>query len=554
MTIGAFGIPELVRSRFSGGSSDSRPVRNTALGLLASAFVLLIVPTFLGSSAATPPLGARTFWPPYDLGLTPAPGLVVVLLATGFVLAALGLWQALRAIRLGWAPRVDRVLKASTLMTLALVLVPPFGSADHLSYAAYGRISDLGADPYVVAPNTWPTSDAVIAAVEAPWEGTPSVYGPIATALFQLLAALGAGELRMTVWLWQAVVGVAFLATGALLYRLAGQDETRRARVAVLWLLNPALLAILVGGAHLDVLAVAAGVAGMALLILPRRGALLVRVPLWVLAGAAFGLAAGTKLPYLAVAAAAWWAIHRRPPAELAVATTSALVGGLAVLLPAHVWAGPHAYDQTQKASHFVSIASPWRTVISLLEALFGQAARNALPLLFAALAVLVILAARRIWQPVAYSRVGTDVEVRSAARALLVLSLAYPLAAPYVLPWYDAPVWIALVLADVPLLLEGLLVARLAVMAISYVPGRADVPSSLATEVMLGVRHVAAPVLVCWLLGWLFASAWRSVRSEGLRISRLRTRTNASASTVSPRTTMAVLPIQPGVPHSHDH
>ncbi|GAB6897048.1 putative hexosyltransferase [Kineosporia succinea] len=506
--------------------------RNTFAGggaLLAVAFVLLVLPAALGPSSATPPLGPRGSWPAWDLGLNPPDGLVIVALAGGYLLAAAGLWLGLRS---GRAPTPKRVAQLSVLMTVLFVLVAPFGSADHLSYVAYGRIKALGGDPYLVPPDAWPGADAVIGSVEAPWEGTTSVYGPVATAVFDLVARLGGGDLRLTVWLWQLVVGAAFLLTGWLLYRLAPPEL--KSRVSLLWLLNPALAAVLVGGAHLDTLAAAGGVAGAALLILGRGPVV------WVLAGAAFAVGAGTKMPYLAMAAAAWWAIRSRPVREVALVTGSAVVGGLLVLVPGHLWSGPHTYDQTQAASHYVSIASPWRSVVSLLEALIGSTARDLLPFLFAALALVIVAAASRLFRSAPVN------ESQSFGRALLVLSLAYPLAAPYVLPWYDAPLWVALVLADVPVVLLGLLVTRLAGLAISYVPGRADVPGSLPLDVMLGVRHVAGPLLVLGVLAWLFRASRRA--------SAQRTSTNASATTVTPRTTMAALPMKPGVPQSHDH
>ena len=64
------------------------------------------------------------------------------------------------------------------------MLVPPSGSADHINYAAYGRIAAQGGDPYVEAPAEWHGgTDPVTRAVEPPWTRTPSVYGPVATAI-----------------------------------------------------------------------------------------------------------------------------------------------------------------------------------------------------------------------------------------------------------------------------------------------------------------------------------------------------------------------------------
>ena len=35
---------------------------------------------------------------------------------------------------------------------MVLTLVPPFGSSDHLSYAAYGRMLVTGHNPYTTTP------------------------------------------------------------------------------------------------------------------------------------------------------------------------------------------------------------------------------------------------------------------------------------------------------------------------------------------------------------------------------------------------------------------
>ena len=81
------------------------------------------------------------------------------------------------------------------------MFVPPMGSADHLSYAAYGRIAVAGDDPYVEAPNRWRGgSDPVAGAVEAPWRWAPSVYGPVATAEQGLASLVGGSSLHRPSW------------------------------------------------------------------------------------------------------------------------------------------------------------------------------------------------------------------------------------------------------------------------------------------------------------------------------------------------------------------
>ena len=81
------------------------------------------------------------------------------------------------------------------------LLTAPIGSGDHTNYAAYGRIAMGGADPYVESPIKWRDGlDPVAGAVQAPWQDTPSVYGPVATAFQSLCSALGGDNLRDTVW------------------------------------------------------------------------------------------------------------------------------------------------------------------------------------------------------------------------------------------------------------------------------------------------------------------------------------------------------------------
>ena len=58
----------------------------------------------------------------------------------------------LRAVRGGWSVPARAVLVAGLLAAAALTLVPPFGSSDHLSYAAYGRMLVTGHNPYTTTP------------------------------------------------------------------------------------------------------------------------------------------------------------------------------------------------------------------------------------------------------------------------------------------------------------------------------------------------------------------------------------------------------------------
>lgn len=90
--------------------------------------------------------------PPWSLGLHPSPYLAVSLTAAGLAVGTLGLVLVLRAVRGGWSVPARAVLVAGLLAAVALTLVPPFGSSDHLSYAAYGRMLVTGHNPYTTTP------------------------------------------------------------------------------------------------------------------------------------------------------------------------------------------------------------------------------------------------------------------------------------------------------------------------------------------------------------------------------------------------------------------
>src|SRR5665811_548482 len=67
--------------------------------------------------------------------------------------------------------------------------------------------------------------------------------------------------------------------------------------------------------------------------------------------------------------------------------------------------------------------------------------------------------------------QVSPTQQTQSAMTATFVLATAYAVAAPYALPWYDVLAW-----ATLPLMLatalDGILLARLTVMVLAYVPG----------------------------------------------------------------------------------
>lgn len=468
--------------------------------LAAVSLGLQVAVALAGESAAVPGLGERSAHPPYDLALGWSARTVTVLMAVSVLAGGLAVAAGLRRVSQGFVLPVRQVAVLACLAVAVLVLVPPAGSADHLSYVAYGRIAASGDDPYTVVPAAWRAgADPVAGAVQPPWQETPSVYGPVTTMAQALVSLAGGDSLRLTVWCWQLLVGACFLATAWLLDQLASQrgsspSNRQRSRVAVMWTLNPLLLGQLVLGAHVDVLAVLAAVAALRLLA---------SAPL--LAGAAAAVAAGVKAPYALIALALCWGALRLGGRGAVRHIGLGMLGALLVVVPVHLWSGPHTYDQLRVAARYVSWATPWRLVADRWDPEHGvEAVRDVVgPLALATFVVLVGV--------LAYWLIGSVVEVApseavtaSAVRACVALCLAWVVAAPYALPWYDAMVWApASLLAGVGLL-DAALLARLTVLALAYLPGRVVGLSPEVGAFMLHQRRYLAPWLLLAVAGLL--------------------------------------------------
>ncbi|MFB9377108.1 hypothetical protein ACFFKU_02125 [Kineococcus gynurae] len=446
------------------------------VSLLSWAFVALA-----GPSAAVPGLGPGPL--PFDLGGSPSSALVSAVLAVSVLTGGAALWCALDAVRAGWVPSRRLVTGAVLGAALLVVLLPPVGSADHLSYAAYGRVAVLGGDPWTASPATFAGGvDPVVSAVRDPWRDTPSVYGPVGGLVMALASLVGGDSVRTTVWAGQLLLAAGWVALALGLDAALRASPTLRARVAVAWSLNPLLLTVGLGGAHADVLA---GTAALATLLLARRHPLL--------AGLALGMAVGTKLPYGAVGGGLLvaWLLTRR---ELGTGwLVRGVLGALVVLVPAHVWAGVHAYDQARTASRYVSLATVWRP---LVEAGLPRG------LLLPGLALIMIGLLALWWRPLTGDRTldGHRWEALAAGTAA-ALALGYLLGASYVLPWYDLLLWGPLTLAVAIPALDRLLTLRLTVLALAYVPGLVDGMSPTVQAVTLGFRREVAP-WAAWL--WL--------------------------------------------------
>src|SRR5579872_3077782 len=181
------------------------------LAAMAASVALTFAVAVMGPSVMEPVLPGRPGQPPWSAGLHPSPYLAVGLAAAGLAAGTLGLVLVLRAVRGGWSVPARAVLVAGLLAAVALTLVPPFGSSDHLSYAAYGRMLVTGHNPYTTTPAQLAALGDPVARAVQDWFTAPSVYGPLATGVQGLAALIGGTSARLTVFM----LGLANLAAFA---------------------------------------------------------------------------------------------------------------------------------------------------------------------------------------------------------------------------------------------------------------------------------------------------------------------------------------------------
>jgi len=525
-----------------------------------------------GPSVMEPALPGQPGQPPWSLGLHPSPYLAIGLTAAALAAGAPGLVLALRAVRRGWSVPAWLVLAGGLLAAAALTLVPPFGSADHLSYAAYGRMLVTGHNPYTTTPAQLAALGDPVARAVQDWRGAPSVYGPLATAIQALASLAGGTSARLTVFVLGLANLAAFAAVALLLHRMTRHDPARQLRAALLWAANPLLLQVLVAGAHVDGQAVVFGVAAVAVMypvVLPAtRPGMPGAVPpgqasRWparslaraaaagVLVGLGFAVKVTIALTGLGLALALGYGCWRRrgrwrkqawrelwPP-------LAALGAGFAVTAGAALAIGGSAMlRQTSQASDMVSIGSPWRAIRSVIHlAVTGTAATD---IVKAGAVVLAVLLAVLLWRGLAGTGRGDGPDASAAsgrnadtgecadtgryagpgryadpgryATIAFALALAWLFAWPYVLPWYDALAWALLPLAvgGAVEALGWLLLVRTLALGFGYLPARqADAPLPSGLGWLQPVfRHGVAPAVLAVATVWLIVLMVRSRRT----------------------------------------
>ncbi len=478
---------------------------------------LTIAVAVAGPSVMEPVLPGRAGQPPWAFAAHPSPYLAVGLTAAALAAGALGLVLALRAVRGGWSVPARAVLLAGLLAAVVLTLVPPFGSSDQLSYAAYGRMLVTGHNPYTTTPAQLASLGDPVARAVQDWFTTPSVYGPLATGVQGLAALIGGTSARLTVFLLGLANLSAFAGTALLLHSMTRRDPARQLRAALLWAANPLLLQLLIAGAHVDGQAVVFAVAAVAVLFGPWSGDR-AAIPSWsrsASAGVLVGLGCAVKVSdvLVGVGLAVALVLRARPAGRRTGPPLAALAAGFAATAGAALAIGGSSmWHQLSRESDLVSIGSPWRVIRSGVHLVVaGTAATDIIKAGAVALAVLLAVLVVR----------GLPGAADPGAGVAFALVLAWLFAWPYVLPWYDALAWALLPLVAVGTVTANaagwLLLARTTALGFGYLPARqadAVLPGGLSW-LQPAVRHGVTPAVLAATTVWLAVLMVRSRSPE---------------------------------------
>jgi hypothetical protein len=520
-------------------TGNVRKVGIAGIVLTAVSYALTAVTAALGPSLMEPALPGQPGQPPWSVVANPAAYLVVALTGAAILVATAGTACILSASKQGWLISPARLLLAGIAGALLLAFLPPIGSADHLSYAAYGRMAITGHNPYTTTPAMLARLGDPIGRAVQDWRNSPSVYGSLAVGVQALAASIGGTSVRLIIFVLSLANVAAFAGTGLILHWLGRHDMHRQFRSAVLWTANPLLLAVLVAGAHVDsqaivfgICAVAVAVSGLRLtddrlgrqvVIAASAGALVglgfaVKVTT-ALIGA--GIALGVVLTWRATAQSAGtgragtgragtaldgagslsarlpgsWPERRRLAAVLAGLAGGFAVAAVAALLP---W-GLTMFAPAASGGSYTSIGSPWRAVRSGLRLIVGESAAEDVVKAGAVLLAVLLLAllVRHV------CRCGWEFVPAMA----FAFAFAWLLAWPYVLPWYDGLGWALLALLPASRI-DWLMLARTAALAVGYLPARGvPLPAGLGwleTVVRTAVTPAALLVIVVLTIAWL--------------------------------------------------
>jgi hypothetical protein len=297
----------------------------------------------------------------------------------------------------------------------------------------------------------------------------------------------------------------------------------------VLWTCNPLLLQVLVAGSHVDALAVAFSIGGLAVLFplipnvpsrlsspidlssLSGRRDMLRAAAAGVLLGLGFAVKPTMLLVAIGLAAAVATGFRSAADGWRTTRVLASLGAGFTAVATADVaLIGRAGIAQTARASGMVSVGSPWRVVRTVLSQFITEPAADE-AVRWCAVALAMLIAAALL-----HRMKGGAAPGGAAATFPFVLVLAWLLAWPYVLPWYDATAWALLALLPASGF-DWLLLARTTVLAFGYLPARATgitIPGGLRWMEPVLRSAVTPAVLVVLLAALLYRLA--SLASSG--------------------------------------
>ena len=155
---------------------------------------------------------------------------------------------------------------AVVALNLIFLIAPPLLSSDIFNYIGYARLDAVHhLNPYVHPLAAAPTDPSYI---YVGWPLNTTAYGPLFTIAS---LPLGSVSFPVAVWTLKVVAALASLGCVALVWACANRLGRPPLQAALFFGLNPVVLAYAVGGAHNDLLMVAAALGGIYMLLVGRE-------------------------------------------------------------------------------------------------------------------------------------------------------------------------------------------------------------------------------------------------------------------------------------------
>jgi hypothetical protein len=257
---------EALRLRTPVAHSTSRLGLAALTGIVASTVVLAV------AAAHTQVLLPETLHFPSG-GLAGALSGASINIRSGGLISAMLLMFAGYIVAVRTAARLSprAVLGCIAAINALVLLAPPLLSTDIFSYQFYGHMgATYGMNPYTAGPHVLALDLPLYSYIGAKWAYTPTVYGPLFTAISYVLAPLSIGANALA---YKSIAAASSLGTVALVWKAAPLRGINPVKAAALVGLNPLMVIFGVGGGHNDLLMLVALMAGVYLLLLNRERA-----------------------------------------------------------------------------------------------------------------------------------------------------------------------------------------------------------------------------------------------------------------------------------------